>query len=349
MSDRRPRRRHVPWLLALLVLVVGSLTALTAQSTAHAATLRTKVFEFNTCDRYGRSPECDATAAQRAEAIATSVVSGGSNVVTLQEVCRYTYDRLIERLGPGWSGTFLQTTPVWDDRCAPGARSWGIALLVQAPPPTNVTATQLPKPFWEIERRYLLCGDVVMGAALRVCTSHFSVPASMSDDQAAAVGSRLATHAANGGAAILGVDANINVRNCTAAVALKPLYVGPFGGTSSTPCQVGTGVMVEGRPTSRGRGRDLQRPDGGDQQARLRVLHRPAVGPRLRRRGDVLVALRPQHPSRGGHAQLVDRLRVGLGGRRREEAAHGSRYVSGPEPLVPLGAGVERNCRSRRP
>ncbi|GEK21024.1 hypothetical protein CXY01_15440 [Cellulomonas xylanilytica] len=227
------------------MLVVGSLTGLTAHSPAHAATLRTKVFEFNACDRYGRSPECDATAAQRAEAIATSVVSGGSNVVTLQEVCRYTYDRLLARLGPSWSGTFLQTTPVWDDRCAPGARSWGIALLVQAAPPTNVTATQLPKPFWEIERRYLLCGDVVLGAALRVCSSHFSVPASMSDDQAAAVGSRLATHAANGGAAILGADTNINVRSCTAAVALKPLYAGGFGGTSSTPCQVGTGVMVE--------------------------------------------------------------------------------------------------------
>lgn len=242
MSTRPARRRHVAWLLSLLVLVAGSLAA---QSAAHAATLRTKVLEFNACDRFGRSPECDATAAQRAEAIATSVVSGGSNVVTLQEVCRYTYERLLERLGPTWSGTFLQTTPVWDDRCAPGARSWGIALLVQAPAPTNVTATQLPKPFWEIERRYLLCGDVVLGAAVRVCSSHFSVPASINDDQAAAVGSRLATHAANGGAAILGVDANINVRSCTAAAALRPLYAGPFGGTSTTTCQVGAGAMVE--------------------------------------------------------------------------------------------------------
>ncbi|GEL97760.1 hypothetical protein CTE05_13070 [Cellulomonas terrae] len=230
------------WLLALLVLVVGSLAA---QSAAHAATLRTKVLEFNACDQYGNSSECDATSAQRAEAIATSVVNGGSNVVTLQEVCRYTYDRLIERLGPTWSGAFLQTVAVRDDRCAPGARSWGIALLVQAPAPTNVTATQLPKPFWEFERRYLLCGDVVMGAALRVCTSHFSVPASISDNQAAAVGSRLATHAGSGGAAILGADTNINVRSCTAAVALRPLYAGPFAGTSSTTCQVGTGAMVE--------------------------------------------------------------------------------------------------------
>ena len=246
MSAPRPRRRHAAWPLALLVLVVGSLLAQTAaQSAAHAATLRTKVLDFNACDQYGNSAECDATAAQRAEAIATSVVSGGNNVVTLQEVCRYTYDRLIERLGPTWSGSFLQTVAVDDDRCAPGARSWGIALLVQAPAPTNVTATQLPKPFWEFERRYLLCGDVVLGAAVRVCSSHFSVPGYISDSQAVVVGRALATHAANGGAAVLGADANINVRSCSAAVTLRPLYSGPFGGTSSTTCQVGTGAMVE--------------------------------------------------------------------------------------------------------
>ena len=247
MSARRPLRRYVSGLLALLVLLVGSLAA---QPAAHAATLQTRVLDFNACDQYGRNPECDATAAQRADAIATSVVNtsvvnGGSNVVTLQEVCRYTYDRLLQRLGPGWSGAFVQTAIILDDRCAPGARSWGIAVLARAPAPTNVTATRLPNPFWELEWRYLLCGDVVIGAALRVCSSHFSVDASASDDQAAAVGSRLATHAAGGGAAVLGVDANINVRSCTAAVALRPLYSGGFGGTSTSACQTGTGVMVE--------------------------------------------------------------------------------------------------------
>ena len=105
MSARRPLRRYVSGLLVLLVLLVGSLAA---QPAAHAATLHTRVLDFNACDQYGRNPECDATAAQRADAIATSVVNtsvvnGGSNVVTLQEVCRYTYDRLLQRLGPGWS------------------------------------------------------------------------------------------------------------------------------------------------------------------------------------------------------------------------------------------------------
>lgn len=242
MSARRPLRGLVSGLLVLLVLLVGSLAA---QPAAYAATLSTKVFEFNTCDRYGRSPECDATAAQRADAIATSVLNGGSNVVTLQEVCRYTFDRLLQKLGPSWHGAFVSTALIFDDRCAPGARSWGIAVLARAPVPTNVTATVLPNPLWELERRYLLCGDVVIGATLRVCSSHFSVNASASDDQAAAVGSRLATHAASGGAAILGVDANINVRSCTAAVALRPLYSGGFGGTSTSTCQTGTGVMVE--------------------------------------------------------------------------------------------------------
>jgi hypothetical protein len=104
-------------------------------------------------------------------------------------------------LGTTWHGAFFQTTSIGDNRCAPGARSWGIAVLARAPAPTGVTATQLPKPFWELERRYLLCGDVVLGATVRVCTSHFSVRAATSDDQAAAVGNRLATYAASGGAA----------------------------------------------------------------------------------------------------------------------------------------------------
>ncbi len=229
-------------LVLLLALLVGSLAAAPA---AQAATLRTKVFDFNACDQYGRNPECDATAAQRADAIATSVLNGAGQAVTLQEVCRYTFDRLLQRLGSTWHGAFFQTVGIGDDRCAPGARSWGIAFLARAPVPTNVTATLLPNPLGESERRYLLCGDVVIGTVVRVCTSHFSVKATASDDQAGAVCSRLASHAAAGGAAVLGVDTNVDVRNCTAAAALKPLYSGGFGGTSDTACQTGTGAMVE--------------------------------------------------------------------------------------------------------
>lgn len=251
MSARRPRRGHVTSLLVLLALLVATVAA---QPAAHAATLRTKVFEFNACDQYGRDPECDVTAAQRADVIASSVLFAGSNVVTLQEVCRYTFDRLVQRLGSAWHGTFFQTVGIGDDRCAPGARSWGIALLARAPAPTNVTATLLPNPLGENERRYLLCGDVVIGAAFRVCSSHFSVHAAAHTEQATAVGSRLATHAGSGGAALLGVDTNVDVRSCAAAVALRPLYSGGFGGTSSTPCQTGTGAMVEA---------DQRRP-GGD-------------------------------------------------------------------------------------
>ena len=242
MSARHARRASAPWMLALLVVLVTSLAAVPA---AHAAALRTKVLDFNACDQYGRVAECDATAAQRADAIARSVLSGASNVVTLQEVCRYTYDRLLQGLGSSWRGRFLQTVALNDDRCAPGARSWGIAVLARAPAPTNVTATLLPNPNGESERRYLLCGDVVIGTTFRVCSSHFSVHASASDDQAASVGSRFASYAATGGAVLLGVDANIDVRSCTPAAALKPLYAGGFGGTTTTPCQTGTGVMVE--------------------------------------------------------------------------------------------------------
>jgi endonuclease/exonuclease/phosphatase family metal-dependent hydrolase len=236
-------RRRAVWLLLLpLVLIVG-LSA--AGPAADAATLRTQVFDFNACDQYGRDPECDATAAQRGDVVASSVLFAGSNVVTLQEVCRYTFDRLLLRLGSAWHGTFFQTVSIGDDRCAPGARSWGIAVLARAPAPANVTATLLPNPLGESERRYLLCGDVVIGATVRVCSSHFSVKAVASAEQAADVGSRLATHAGSGGAALLGVDTNVDVRNCAAAPSLRPLYSGGFGGTSSTTCQTGTGAMVE--------------------------------------------------------------------------------------------------------
>lgn len=241
MNVRRPRHVSRPLVLLLVLLVVSLAPAPGAQ----AATLRTKVFDFNACDQYGRNPECDATAAQRADAILTSVLSGGSNAVTLQEVCRYTFDRLLQRLGSTWHGAFFQTVGIGDDRCAPGARSWGIALLARAPVPTNVSVNLLPNPAGESERRYLLCGDVVIGTVFRVCTSHFSVKSTASDDQAAYVGGRLAAHAAAGGAAVLGVDTNVDVRSCTAAAALRPLYSSGFGGTSTTPCQTGTGAMVE--------------------------------------------------------------------------------------------------------
>jgi hypothetical protein len=241
MSARHPRRGYAAALLVLLALLVGALAA----GPADAATLRTKVFDFNACDQFGRDPECDATAAQRADVVASGVLFAGSNVVTLQEVCRYTFDRLLARLGSAWHGAFFQTVGIGDDRCAPGARSWGIALLARAPAPTNVTATLLPNPLGESERRYLLCGDVVIGAAFRVCSSHFSVKAVAYGEQATDVGNRLATYAATGGAALLGVDTNVDVRSCTAAAVLRPLYAGGFGGTSSTPCQTGTGAMVE--------------------------------------------------------------------------------------------------------
>lgn len=242
MNARRHRTRHLTALLALLALAAGSLAV---GSAADAAAVRTRVFELNACDQFGRDPACDSTAAQRADVVASSVLTADSDVVTLQEVCRYTYDRLLRRLGTAWHGTFFQTVTIGDDRCAPGARSWGIALLARAAAPTNVTATLLPNPLGESERRYLLCGDVVIGTVLRVCSSHFSVQSAASAEQVSAVGSRLATHAASGGAAILGVDANIDVRTCAAAAALRPLYSSAFGGTSTTGCQTGTGVMVE--------------------------------------------------------------------------------------------------------
>lgn len=240
------RRRLVAALASAALACAALLSVVEAPVPAQAGTLRTRVFDFNACDQYQRNPECDATAAQRASAIVSSVVNGGSSVVTLQEVCRYTYDRILAGLGSRWRGAFLQTVALADDRCAPGARSWGIAFLARSPSVTAVASTQLPNPLGETELRHLLCGDVVVGTRLRACTSHFSVHAAASSAQAADVGARLVTATTGGTAVLLGVDANIDSRDCVAAAALAPIHIRSFGGTSDDlTCQTGIGVMYE--------------------------------------------------------------------------------------------------------
>lgn len=247
MSGATGTRRGVS-LLAAVLLCALSLT-IVGTGKANAGTLRTKVFDFNACDQYGRSgwPDCQVTPSLRASAIVSSVLAGGSNVVTLQEVCQYTYDEILAQLGPQWNGFHLWTTFFSDNRCSPGPREWGIAIIARAPNPVNVGYAALPISSGE-EPRYLLCGNFTILASFRVCASHFSDSTS-AHSQAINVGGQLSSYANNGGAILLGVDANIDARNCSnawqTAWYMRPIYVSAFGGTTSTGCETGYGTMYE--------------------------------------------------------------------------------------------------------
>jgi endonuclease/exonuclease/phosphatase family metal-dependent hydrolase len=224
---------------------------------ANAGTLRTQVFDFNACDQYlvpghscrGISPNA------RADAIAHSILSGGSNVVTLQEICLTSLNRIVNALDSGWRGRHLGTAflDADDNRCAfpgqaGGKEHWGLGIIARTSvEPSQVSWALLPNSTAPgTENRYLFCGNFPIAASFRVCSSHFSTSAQWSVSQAANVGSQLSSYAANGGAILLGVDANINARDCGAALYMRPIYIANFGGPyDASTCQAGYGAMYE--------------------------------------------------------------------------------------------------------
>src|SRR5690348_83552 len=98
--------RRTRALAALFVLAVG--LGLAAPAPASAASLRLHEWDFNACDQYGRSnPDCQVTPTQRAAAISSSITSFGAQVVTLQEMCRSTFDMVVGALPAGWVSAFF--------------------------------------------------------------------------------------------------------------------------------------------------------------------------------------------------------------------------------------------------
>jgi hypothetical protein len=174
--------------LVLLALALGmGLTVGPGAPPAEAGTLWTKVFDFNTCDQYHSGhPVCnDVTPQERADKISASVVSGGSNVVTLQEVCLSTLNRIVANLGQSyWAGKHLWTTfDINDGRCGI-SNEWGLGIIARGPLDLNSVGWALlpnpngtPDPTGQNgpEPRYLFCGNFLISAWFRVCSSHFSV------------------------------------------------------------------------------------------------------------------------------------------------------------------------------
>ena len=124
--------------LALLTLTLAlGLTVGPGARPAQAGTLWTKVFDFNTCDQFlSGHPVCsNVTPEQRADLISSSILSGGSNVVTLQEVCLSTLNRIVANLRQSyWVGKHLWTTTnVNPGRCGTQNEEWGLGIIARGP------------------------------------------------------------------------------------------------------------------------------------------------------------------------------------------------------------------------
>jgi hypothetical protein len=245
--------------LATIVVatLIGLAAGLVGPLHAQAGTLSTRVFDFNVCDQpTGANDLCTITSdAIKAQNIANSIVSSGSNVATFQEMCRTTFNLVLQALGPSWDGELLWTTflPMGDDRCN-GPSEWGIGVMARGPMQRvdglSPGKAQLPNPYGENEPRFLWCANFTIAASFRVCSSHFSFRDDANDDQAAAVATQLRQYSDSGGAILLGADTNINVAACDpgipgSAYSLRPMYVGAFGGSSTNGCISGYGVMYE--------------------------------------------------------------------------------------------------------
>jgi endonuclease/exonuclease/phosphatase family metal-dependent hydrolase len=232
----------------LAALVISMLIGINHTDQAEAASIQTRVLNFNVCDQVGSTnpgvdPRCaNNSSSVRASAIVTSINSQSSTIVTLQEVCRVTYERIIAGLGPAWTGSFLWTAAISSARCE-GSMEWGLAILSNWGAPTDVNQTLLPNSP-NSEPRYLFCGTIVVGGPIRQCVTHFTYE-SFRVSQAIEVGRQMKEYAYGGGAILLGGDLNINSRSCAEAAEVRPIYIRRFGGDGTSTCQIGYGVGQE--------------------------------------------------------------------------------------------------------
>jgi endonuclease/exonuclease/phosphatase family metal-dependent hydrolase len=240
------RRKRFTIATVLFALCVLAAVQLGTASPVDASTRRLHVFQFNACDQYGTSHSSSACRNtrwyDRADAISASIQNWSADAVTLQEVCQSTYNRILRDLGSGWHGYFKHTyvTAYNDFRCGgSGGAYWGIAILAKSPV-SDVTAILLEEEP-DGEARRLLCGNVTIGSGFRLCSTHLS---NSSDNaaQAEKVSFEVNYWVSRGAAVLLGGDLNINVRNCTEAASLSPLYYGGFG---PSRCESGYGHLYE--------------------------------------------------------------------------------------------------------
>lgn len=162
-------------------------------------------------------------------------------VVTLDEVCRGQYDRLVADLG--YAGHFEPTVP---ERCWDGS-DYGIAILVRTGAGSVQVAGSwaLPAPAGGEPRRLACVRTAVRDRPLVGCVTHLDTDPANTPSQVAAVVAAVAGFPA----VVLGGDFNA----LPDSAAMTPLYArfrevggGLTGGCSAARCGAGSGLA---RPT----------------------------------------------------------------------------------------------------
>lgn len=109
------------------------------EPTAVGAEARMHDLQWNVCDQYGNSAASDIcedwTPSQKAAQIELLVEASDwrGQALTVQEICKSTFDLALSRLGAPWTGYFATTVLFSNDtRCRDiGKRNWGIGVLVK--------------------------------------------------------------------------------------------------------------------------------------------------------------------------------------------------------------------------
>jgi endonuclease/exonuclease/phosphatase family metal-dependent hydrolase len=181
--------------LAGLVVLVYALLRLPADADTPPGTL--SVLQFNMCGnacetRFAVVDDLEAEIASRDQQ---------PFVVTLNEVCRGQYDRLLANLP--YHGHFQPTVP---NRCWDGS-DYGIAVLVRSSNVAYAGSTPLPAPAGGEARTVTCVRTAVQGRPLVACATHLDTDPANTASQVAAVADHADGYRA-GAAVVVGGDFN---------------------------------------------------------------------------------------------------------------------------------------------
>lgn len=112
------------------VLAVSAVFIVTSASSQAASAESTRLhdLQWNVCDQKGSAPPgsvCDWTPSQKAPEIERLIEASDwrASIVTLQEICKSTFDLTLARLGSPWTGYFATTVLFPNDtRCRDSGR-----------------------------------------------------------------------------------------------------------------------------------------------------------------------------------------------------------------------------------
>ena len=134
-----------------------------------------------------------------------------------------------------------------DTRCQSADPAWGIAVFARSDVLTGSLHHRLGVET-SGEERTLLCADVTVGIAMRLCTTHLTSSSQSGAASQAVAADRLVDEwTAAGMLVVVGGDFNLDVRRCrnsNVSTGLKVWYQGRFG-AGGTRCYSGSGGMHE--------------------------------------------------------------------------------------------------------